>query len=147
MNGFFTYIKHMSKEQKICQLAIRRKQGTPLYEGNAKGFYLVPNGRRYWRADPFVFSHNKSHYIFAEMFDWKNGKGVIGVAKLKGDRCGKFKVCLDLKHHLSYPCVFENHNGIFMIPECCSFGEINIYRCVNFPLNGKSIKPYIIVQQ
>lgn len=116
------------------QVAIRKREGKTLYEGNGDGFYIVPNSVRYWRADPFLFTHCDQDYLFVEMFDrWKK-KGVLGVSRIRNGKCGRFKVCLDLPWHLSYPCVFENKSGIYMVPECYQSEEVAIYRCTNFPL-------------
>jgi hypothetical protein len=134
IKNFLDYSKRISLEHNTWQIAIRPKSETPLYKGNGKGFLIVPNSNRYWRADPFVFKHNGKNYIFAEMFDRKTNKGVIGVAKIKGNKCSRFKVCLDLNCHLSYPCVYENENGIFMLPECSASGEAAVYKCTKFPL-------------
>ena len=140
LKNFVSYSKRISEEREVWQIAFRKKNKTPLYKGNSDGFILVPNNTRYWRADPFVFKYKNKNYLFAEMLDRKKHKGVIGVAKLKGNKCSGFKVCLSLPYHLSYPCVFENADGIFMIPECCESGEIAIYKSVKFPLNWEKYK-------
>lgn len=140
LKNFVSYSKRISEEREVWQIAFRKKNKTPLYKGNSDGFILVPNNTRYWRADPFVFKYKNANYLFAEMLDRKKHKGVIGVAKLKGNKCSRFKICLTLPYHLSYPCVFENDDGIFMIPECCESGEITIYKSVKFPLKWEKYK-------
>jgi hypothetical protein len=119
------------------QVALRKRNGKTLYQGNADGFYLIPNSIRYWRADPFLFTYHGCDYLFVEMFDrWKK-KGVLGVCRIRNGKCGRFKVCLELPWHLSYPCVFEDDSGIYMIPECYQSGEVWIYRCEKFPCKWK----------
>ena len=40
---------------------------------------------------------------------------------------------LDLPYHLSYPFVFEHGGQVWMVPETCSAGTIELYRSTNFP--------------
>lgn len=133
INNFISYAKKISQEHEVWQIAFRKKGGVPLYKGNGNNFILVKNSNRYWRADPFVFKYNDKNYLFAELYDRKKQKGVLGVAKLTGNKCSRFKVFLDLQYHLSYPCIYENSEGVFMIPECCESGKISIYKCIDFP--------------
>lgn len=129
-----SYIKKISLEFETWQIAIRIRDERCLYEGNRDGFITVPNSSRYWRADPFVYKYKGINYLFAEMFDRKTQKGVIGVAKLKNGKCGKFRVCLKLPYHLSYPCIFEQEGAIYMLPECNESQEISLYKTKKFPL-------------
>lgn len=139
-NNFFHYIKSLSFEREVWQVAFRAKSDIPLYKGNGNGFILIPNNARFWRADPFVIKRGKRNYLFAEMYDRKTHKGVIGVARLNGNKCGKFRVCLDLPYHLSYPCIYENSEGVFMIPECCASNELSVYKCISFPHKWEKYK-------
>ena len=140
IHNFISYAKKISVEREIWQVAIRPKSDIPLYKGNAEGFYLVPNSSRYWRADPFIIKHNGINYLFVEMFDRKTMKGVIGVSKVRNGKCKRFKVCLDTEFHLSYPCVYEEDNEIYMIPESFGSGEITVYKSVRFPYEWKKVK-------
>ncbi len=127
------YSKHLSKETEAWALAFRIKDEKALYEGNAEGFSIIPNTARYWKADPFLISRNDKTWVFCEMYDRLRHKGVIGVAELKKNGCSRFKVCLELPQHLSFPYVYQDHDTIYMIPECCESGEVSVYRCVKFP--------------
>ena len=115
-------------------IALRERTGESLYRGNTEGFIIIKNSIRYWRADPFLFEHEGKTYLFAELFDRLTGKGKLGVARIKnGGKCGRFKVCLKLPYHLSYPCVFRSGDEILMIPECGRSGRITAYKAVEFP--------------
>lgn len=140
MKRIFGFIQKISLEFDTWQIALRTTKNTPLYKGNAKDFFLVSNSIRYWRADPFVYKHEGKNYLFAEMYDRKKKKGVIGVAKVVGNRCSKFKVCLELPYHLSYPCIFEKKDQIYMIPECNESAEVSIYRSVKFPYKWEKVE-------
>ena len=135
LKSIYKSIKKTALEKEMWQIAIRKRDGDTLYHGNRKNFRLVSNSIRYWRADPFLYEMGEKTYLFAELFDRFQDKGVLAVAKVgKNGRVGSFKVCLDLPFHLSYPCLYENDGSIYMIPEGRQSGEIAIYRCVEFPL-------------
>lgn len=133
MKNCFEIFKSLSGEGEIWGIAIRKKEGKPLYEGGHNAFLFVRNSFLYWRADPFLFEYCGKTYLFAELYNRIKGKGVIGVAKVKNGKCGRFKVCLELPDHLSYPCVYEHKGNIYMIPECRRSGKVTVYKCNQFP--------------
>lgn len=122
------------------QIALRRKTDKTLLDGNGDGFSLIPNTFRYWYADPFLFEYNGDTYIFAEMYDRTKKKGAIGWAIINGLQCTKFTVCLELEHHLSYPCIFRSGKDIYMVPECYQSGCVTLYRATDFPNNWEKSK-------
>ena len=128
------YAKNLSKEPEAWVLAYRVRGNKTLYEGDANGFTVLRNTARYWKADPFLFTRKGKTWIFCEMYDRKRHKGVIGAAGLKRNGCSRFRICLDLPHHLSFPYVFEEGGEIYMMPECSASGEIAVYKAVKFPL-------------
>lgn len=135
LKSIYKNIKRNALEKEMWQIAIRKRDGDTLYQGNRKGFRLVSNSIRYWRADPFLYEKDDKTFLFAELFDRFEDKGVLAVAKVsKNGRVGHFNVCLDMPFHLSYPCLFEKEGSLYMIPEGRQSGEISIYRCVDFPL-------------
>lgn len=132
---FYKTISRKATEKEMWQIAIRKRSGNTLYHGNGKGFRLIRNSIRYWRADPFLYEKDGINYLFAELYDRFTDKGVIAVSKVNNKgRVGKFRVCLDLPFHLSYPCLVEKDKQLYMIPECRQSGEISLFRCVDFPL-------------
>ena len=135
------YYKYTNNRYAI---AFRLRNGRALYEEDSSNepFILIPNTLRYWMADPFLIKHNGVNYIFAELYDKKHSKGVIGYSKLKGNRCGRFRVCLKESHHLSYPCVFNRDDDVYMVPEAKDNNEIALYKAVDFPKKWK--KEHII---
>ena len=133
MKKLIASLRNLKGEGTIWGVAIRQADGKYLFDGNYSKFTFIKNSFRYWRADPFLFEHNGETYIFAELFDRLKGKGKIGVAKIKNGKCGKFRICLDLPWHLSYPCVFKHNNIIYMIPECARSEKITVYKSKNFP--------------
>ena len=132
------YLPFLSKllSVNMCewQIAIRKVTSDGmLYEGNLSEFTLIPNSQRYWYADPFLFAYKDKEYVFVEMYDRKLKKGNIGYAEIRRGRKLKFKKCLELPYHLSYPCIYEQDGNIYMIPECYQSGRIVRYKCVRFP--------------
>lgn len=123
-------------------IAFRQRNGKPLYknESSGDGFVLIKSTLRYWMADPFLIKHKGVNYLFAELYDKKHSKGVIGYARLKGNSCGKFHVCLKEKFHLSYPCVFHRDGNIYMIPETRDNNEVALYKAINFPDKWEKVK-------
>lgn len=115
------------------QLAFRPCGKELLVDGNTEGFVLIPNTIRYWYADPFLLEHNGETYVFVEAYDRLKKKGTIAWAIIKNGKCSKFKECLNLPFHLSYPCVFVDDGQILMIPECYQSEEITLYRAIEFP--------------
>ena len=67
------------------------------------------------------------------MYDRKKQKGSIGYAKLKYGKRLKFKKCLDLPYHLSYPCIYIYNENIYMLPECYQSEQVALYKCISFP--------------
>lgn len=130
---------HFKYHNDRYAVAFRQRQGRALYEDNSSGdpFVLVKNTFRYWMADPFLVKDKGINYIFAEMYDKKNGRGVIGYCTLKGRRCSKFRVCLDEPYHLSYPCVFVRDDKFYMVPETKDNDEIALYQAIDFPQKWK----------
>ena len=133
MKKLLKSIKNLPGEGNIWGLAIRKRHASTLYQGDFSSFRFIKNSLKYWRADPFLFDYKDKTFVFAELFDRISGKGVIGVAKITNGRCSRFKVCLKLPYHLSYPCVFERNNEIFLVPECAKSEKVTVYRSVDFP--------------
>lgn len=133
--SYISYITELSYVNHYeWHIALRLRGEKSLYQGNGDGFKPVPNNWRYWRADPFLFRYQGRDYLFAEMYDrWKQ-KGVIGVCRIRKGKCGRFRKCLELPWHLSYPCVIEDEKGIHMVPECSASGELWMFRCRRFPM-------------
>lgn len=92
---------------------------------------LNPKGR--FLADPFVFEHSGSNYIFVEDFFFKENIGRISAIKVDGDKYEFLDVVLEEEFHLSFPFVFKEDDEIYMIPESHKNSDIRLYRCLEFP--------------
>ncbi len=94
--------------------------------------YIMPN-ERCWYADPFPFYKDSIYYIFVEIFDYKNGRGTIGMSLLINGKASSVKEVLKEEFHLSYPNVFEYNGEIYMIPETKEAKQIRLYKSKEFP--------------
>ncbi len=104
-----------------------------LLDGKGGIFAVLPESKRYWYADPFLFEHGGKMYLFVEMFDNVTEKGLIGVSMLGENGFSVPEVVLEESFHLSYPYVFEEGGEIYMMPETMGDGCIQLYKAVDFP--------------
>ncbi|MFZ5618062.1 MAG: glucosamine inositolphosphorylceramide transferase family protein [Pseudomonadota bacterium] len=106
--------------------------GSPFDFDPRKGKRIVPEGDHYW-ADPFIFRWRNKTYVFFEDYDYRTGRGEIGVAEIEN---GEFRVigpALRRDYHLSFPFVFEEGGDVFMIPETGEARRVELWRATAFP--------------
>lgn len=102
---------------------------------NAK-FYnskVIENNLDSFFADPFPINFNSEQYLFVEEYLIKKNKGVISVLKYDGKVFQYLGIVLDLPFHLSFPFLYQDTTGIYMIPEQAQSNYIGLYRAVDFP--------------
>ena len=100
-----------------------------------------PPGRYY--ADPFIFKKDDVNYLFFEDTDYK--KGVISCCIIdKNGEISQPKVVLSQPYHLSFPCIFQDGDDIYMVPETGQRGTIEIYKSSEFP---NKWEPYRLLLQ
>jgi hypothetical protein len=94
---------------------------------------LPDDGRRFY-ADPFPVERNGHIHLFVEDFEHRRGRGVISAVEFndKGP-VGTPHPVLEASLHLSYPFVFEHRDEMWMVPESCAAGTIDLYRGAPFP--------------
>jgi len=116
-------------------LAYRHGTGNRL---RMKTFHqLIPPLDRFW-ADPFPVQVGNDHYIFHEELLFATGKGsiVLTVVDEKGQVVPPIPI-LETDYHLSYPFVFQWDGDFFMMPETAARRQVELYRCVDFPMRWK----------
>ena len=85
-------------------------------------------------ADPFIIYRDNSYYLFFEVLDKSNMKGVISFAHSEDGVDWKYgRKVLQESYHLSYPYVFEHEGECYMIPETIEAGKILLYKAKQFP--------------
>lgn len=100
------------------------------------GWHDIPDDGHRFYADPFLFEHEGSTYLFVEDFIHDEGKAVISAVEW-GDQgpMGTPRPVLEHSVHLSYPCVFGHAGEVWMIPETSNAKTVELYRATNFPWN------------
>jgi len=97
----------------------------------------IPN---FESADPFVYEHNNTNYIFYENNDLVLKKGKISCGILKDNKLIFIKDILNLNYHLSYPFIWKRKKDIFLIPESSQNKSIQIWKSESFPYKWKLFK-------
>lgn len=105
-------------------------------------FNIIENSFRYWAADPFIYERNGDTYIFAELYDYILCRGILGCCKLNKTKRVKWTPIITEDHHLSYPCIFEIENRLFLLPESSEGKELVVYEATEFPYKWE--KKYVI---
>ncbi len=95
-------------------------------------------------ADPFLFVHNDSLYLFYEEKKYRE-PGVLKMIRTN-DLSSWSNPCIVLKEpfHLSYPYVFEDEGVIYMMPETCAAGEVRLYKADNNDLSLFSLDSILL---
>lgn len=94
---------------------------------------LADDGQRFY-ADPFVIRQNGQTIIFVEEFPFATQKGIISAVELGANGpIGAPRPVIETDCHLSYPFVFEEDGVLYMIPETSGRGQVELWRCVEFP--------------
>lgn len=115
----------------------RRLDGPDLFELQrhpSSGWRVLPDDGSRFYADPFPVEHRGRVTLFVEDFVHAAGKGIISAVEFGPDGpLGTPEPVLEQPGHLSYPFVFERDGEVWMIPESCSAGRIDLFRATAFP--------------
>lgn len=111
----------------------RKKEILGLFKNEKSPFHMILPTKRYWHADPMVWTQGGRTFIFSEMFDRMRNKGRIGITEIRSDgTVSGPKIILCEPFHLSFPCVFKVGEDLLMIPETSGAGQLRLYS-VQFP--------------
>ena len=88
--------------------------------------WLKRNEKYVYLADPFVIDYENDTLLFAERFDYKQGKGNLVVLKQSEDFQQQHHL-LDNRLHFSFPFVFKIDTTLYCIPECYQSNSIQLY--------------------
>jgi len=98
------------------------------------GWHDLPDDGFHFYADPFPFEYDGRTFLFVEDFDHRLAKGVISVVEYDDSGpIGSPRPVLEHDVHLSYPFVLEHDGEVWMIPETCAAGTVELYRATRFP--------------
>jgi hypothetical protein len=110
-----------------------RRRNTLPHEDPAAWQVVMPPADRQW-ADPFLFERDGVTHLFFEEVRHRDGKGELAVARLEpGGGLTGFEPVLRAGHHLSYPYVFRDEMGTFMIPESTEARRVELWAADDFP--------------
>ncbi|MHA1231164.1 MAG: glucosamine inositolphosphorylceramide transferase family protein [Candidatus Helarchaeota archaeon] len=124
------------------QLGVINKRIIKVFENkiNLNEILLInkPN-KNYYYADPFGISYGNDKIIFFEKFDYRTSKGIISILYNfnylnKSLDYNKVKEIIKNEFHISYPFILEYKNNFYCIPETHQSNNIELYKCINFPL-------------
>lgn len=110
-----------------------RVSDTSLLDNPKASFTALPLGDNCWYADPFPYKKDGKIYVFSEVFMLDKGYAGIGFSVFENGTLTQPKIIIDIGKHMSFPCIFEHDDEIYMVPETVSSGKIMIFKCVSFP--------------
>lgn len=95
---------------------------------------LLPPKDRIW-ADPFLWQRGDGIFLFCEEWIYNRPHGHISVMQLAkdGSVASAAVPIIEADFHLSYPFLFEFEGTLYMVPEACSSGSLDVYGCEEFP--------------
>lgn len=100
----------------------------------AAGWTDLPDDAGRFYADPFPVVHGGRTFLFVEEFPHETGKGIISAVAFGPEGpLGRPEPVLEAPVHLSYPFVFARDGEMWMIPESCAAGTVDLYRATRFP--------------
>ena len=111
----------------VCDLqrGIKRRIPSPTY-----GYY----------ADPFIWQHNGSNWLFVEEFQYAKDKGRLVVMELTDTLepvsprpLVSTRFYGDFDCHASFPHIFAMNGETYMIPETCQRKSVDLYVCEQWP--------------
>lgn len=88
--------------------------------------WLKRNEKSVYLADPFVLEHENDILLFAERFDYKQGRGSL-VALKQSEDFRQHHPLLDDRLHFSFPFVIKIDETIYCIPECYQSNSVRLY--------------------
>tara|TARA_R110001592_G_scaffold102541_5_gene289397 strand:+ start:1264 stop:2748 length:1485 start_codon:yes stop_codon:yes gene_type:complete len=110
-------------------IAIKENKGDIF---DTKNLFELSSPKGVYYADPFLFKKDNINYLFFEDTDYN--KGMISYCTInKKLEISKPKVILERPYHLSFPCIFQDGEDIYMIPETGTQETLELYKAVEFP--------------
>ncbi|MER9655027.1 formyl transferase [Mesorhizobium sp. M0152] len=130
-------IYHLCYNAPHWQVGWRETKGRDLFELRAhpaEGWKLLPDDGSRFYADPFPILYQGQVTLFVEDYIHRLGRAIISAVPFgPAGPLGRPEPVLDLPYHLSYPFVFERDGEVWMVPESCANGTVDLYRATAFP--------------
>ena len=116
-----------------CAIRYNDNEDISIIDDKESAFTIIPNSKKYWCADPFLFKKDGQLYLFFEAYDILRRKGLLGYRKIDSGSFGEIKIIYEADSHLSFPHIYESDGDIYIIPESAKSGELFRIKCVEFP--------------
>jgi hypothetical protein len=130
-------IYHLCYNAPHWKVGWRETKGRDLFDLRAhpaSGWQVLPDDGSRFYADPFPIVHQGQLTLFVEDYVHRLGKAIISAVPFgPAGPIGSPVPVLELPYHLSYPFVFERDGEVWMIPESCANGTVDLYRATAFP--------------
>lgn len=92
-------------------------------------------------ADPFLRRVEGRLWLFVEEFEYAEQRGRLVAMELDAALApGPAVPILRLREHASYPFVFEADGALYLLPETCAMGALDLYRCERFPDRWRRVR-------
>ena len=116
----------------VANMVVKRKLETPSFN-----FLNLPTTI----ADAFVFANNESIWLFYELQEHLDSKGLImSIHSEDGIVWSNPELVLEERVHLSFPFVFFSNKATYMLPETSFMNEIRLYKGSNDCRDFKYLK-------
>ncbi|AZO44415.1 formyl transferase [Mesorhizobium sp. M7D.F.Ca.US.005.01.1.1] len=130
-------IYHLCYNAPHWKVGWRQTKGRDLFDLRAhpaSGWQELPDDGSRFYADPFPIVHQGQLTLFVEDYIHRLGRAIISAVPFgPAGPLGRPEPVLDLPYHLSYPFVFERDGEVWMVPESCANGTVDLYRATAFP--------------
>lgn len=100
----------------------------------------IPSPPYGYYADPFIWHHNGSNWLFVEEFQYARDQGRLVVMELAVSLdpvtprpLASTLFCGDFDCHASFPHLFEMNGTVYMIPETSERRSVDLYACEHWP--------------
>jgi hypothetical protein len=103
------------------------------HKGLQEEYSICKSPQGEYCADPFILDVNGVDYIFCEQYRMDRRKGCIGYFQFIDGVPVNKGIIIEKPYHLSYPCVFNYQDVIYMIPESSENKTVELYKAVEFP--------------
>lgn len=108
-------------------------------EKNNSNWNIFEGKKGFWYADPILINFKMNKYVFMEAFDMKKQIGRLVVSKYENGKLEESKIIMKRFFHLSYPCVFEYNDELYMIPETGQCTTLELWKCIGNIYNWKKM--------
>lgn len=97
----------------------------------------LPQSLLTYRADPFLLEWRGETWIFYEEFEYLKNKGRLGLCRLDGS---DGQLLMDRPYHQSYPFPLIYKDQLYLLPESCANGSVDLYVCDQFPQKWRLVR-------